>query len=153
MASNIYDTNLKMSNNTNYPRTGIKDNLYTNPFSTVKKEIDECEEMDTLDRIELLEYSQEFKFTKDKLKEKDSISISNDSNFFSNNHNEMNIKDYDNFILKIEDLSILDEKVLNQLKQNLIYIECRVPLFKSDDMNNDINTPLFYDTFKYIRLI
>jgi hypothetical protein len=139
MSSNLYESNLKLTQTKD-----LKGNLYSNPFSTVKKE--DHEHMDTLDRIELLEYSQELSNHKQN-EMKDSISISNESNFNNIGSNTVNIKDYDNFILKIEDLSILDQKVFADTKQNLTYIECKVPLFKADEMS------LFYDTFKYKLII
>ena len=47
------------------------------------------------------------------------------------------LRNIDNFILKIEELNIKNPKVLSQLKENIIYIECKVPLFKMDQVVNE----------------
>jgi hypothetical protein len=116
-------------------------NLYMNPFSTVKK-VDEDDQLDTLDKIGLLEYSQEFdkNYNNQYHQHNDSISESIESGLINNG--VVDIKDYDNFILKIEDLSFTDEKILNKIKSDVLYIECKVPLFKKD------RAELFYDVFK-----
>jgi hypothetical protein len=55
--------------------------------------------------------------------------------------------------LKIEDVIVTDDKILSKLKDNLLYLECKVPLFKTDSNNtnkeaNNNENGVFYDTFK-----
>jgi hypothetical protein len=103
--------------------------------------------LDTLDKLDVLEYDTEMgvnnndhrgDYNKDTI-EKEDFNI--------------DMKDYDNFILKIEDLIVTDDKMLSKLKDNLLYLECKVPLFKADknktnkEANNNENG-VFDDTFK-----
>ena len=129
--SNLYD----ISNKPKY------DN-YINPFEAAQKIKDE--EFDTIDKIDILEYDYEF------LKKEEQIEKSISQDEESDVHN-IDMKDYDNFIFKIEDLIISDHKTLNLFKDNLLYLECRVPLFKIDNNTNNNEKNLngvFYDTFK-----
>lgn len=124
---------------------------YINPFHTEKKESED--RLTTLEKIELLEYSGEFNFKYDNKHNKDNndISMSRDSNL--KNMDDIDIKDYDNFVFKIEDLVLFDEKIITSLKNNLLYLECRVPLFKNTGKEQinivDNQEGIFYDTFKY----
>jgi hypothetical protein len=102
-----------------------------------------------LERAELMEYSTEFNNEKGK---KNEISFSNLNESLSNHADaekgNINIKDYENIVMKIDNVAITEEKSLKNLKENLIYLECKVPLFKAETKNAlDINN-IFYDTFK-----
>jgi len=124
--------------------------FYLNPFSAKLGNINEDvnDNLDTLDQIELLEYSRADIIPNEKPNRKDSIS---DSEQISDIQElNMNIRDYDNFILKIEDLKIISTNILSKINsQNLIYIECKVPLFKIDEQGDkNTETKMFYDTFK-----
>ena len=48
--------------------------------------------------------------------------------------------------MKIDNITITEEKTYKQLKENLIYLECKVPLFKVDkkvsNLNNNNNNNL-----------
>jgi len=142
----------KLNNNIVYAQPN---SLYLNPFSKVGViDDDEYNNLDTLDKIGLLEYSgadfnsdDKQAFKKDSISESDQMSFLNDIN--------INIKEFDNFILKIEDLKIQDSNILSSLNQNLVYVECRVPLFhveKCQDVDQGRNLNpidnLYYDTFK-----
>ena len=129
--------------------------FYLNPFSKVGNiDDDEYNNLNTLDKIELLEYSgADFNSDDKQVIKKDSISESDQMSFL--NDININIKEYDNFILKIEDLKIQDTNILSGLNQNLIYVECRVPLFSVEgcqdvDQGRNLNplNNLYYDTFK-----
>jgi len=102
-----------------------------------------------LERAELLEYSTEINPEKAK---KNEISFSNLNESLSYhtdvNKGNINIKDYENIVMKIDNILITEEKSLKFLKENLIYLECKVPLFKAERKNTlDVNN-VFYDTFK-----
>lgn len=102
-----------------------------------------------LERAELLEYSTELHNEKAK---KNEISFSNLNDSLSNHADaekgNINIKDYENIVMKIDNITITDEKSIKTLKENLIYLECKVPLFKAERKNApDVNN-IFYDTFK-----
>lgn len=56
---------------------------------------------------------------------------------FSEKENKINIKAYENIVMKIDNVTITEEKTLKQLKENLIYLECKVPLFKVDKKTNN----------------
>lgn len=120
---------------------------YRNPFSSDK--VDRGGDIDnTLDRINLLEYSHESKHT---VKETETIT---DEESSIDKINDFDLKNYDNFILKIEDLIIIEEKLLKNKKDSPMFLECRVPLLKNESYktNNEILTNqyynLFFDTFK-----
>lgn len=102
-----------------------------------------------LERAELLEYSTEMNPEKDK---KNEISFSNLNDSLSNhadaNKGNINIKDYENIVLKIDNILVTEEKSLKMLKENLIYLECKVPLFKAERKNTPNVNNIFYDTFK-----
>jgi len=105
---------------------------YENPFTLKAKE----DEVDSIDRINLLEYSlMENKIQK--VVEKNEISDFEESHHYNS---PISIKDFNNLIFKIEDL-IMNDKFSN--KKDLLYIECKVPLFLA-------NGQLIYDTFKYL---
>ena len=62
--------------------------------------------------------------------------------------------------MTIEDLFIIDERILKSLKHNPIYLECRVPLLKNEsiaqpqnEMLNNQQYNLFYDTFKIFNKV
>lgn len=145
-AMNIVNNNLYGLENINRPTQGV--NSYKNPFASegydnnLDKEID-----NTLDRINLLEYSHESR-TERKITE---TMTEDDSSI--DKINDLDLKNYDNFILKIEDLYIIDERLLKNNKNNPLYLECRVPLLKNENQvqNEVLNNQkynLFYDTFK-----
>lgn len=104
---------------------------------------------DMLDRAHLMEYSTEFNNNQNK--ENNSFSNLNDSvsNTTEKETGDINIREYENIVLKIDNISIIEEKTLKILKENLIYIECKVPLFKSEQKNDEESQNIFYDTFKY----
>jgi len=54
--------------------------------------------------------------------------------------NMVELRNIDNFILKIEELKIQNPKIMAQLKENIIYIECKVPLFKMDHQTVNVTT-------------
>ncbi len=125
---------------------------YRNPFASDK--LDRGANIDnTLDRINLLEYSHESKLT---VKETETIT---DEESSLDKINDFDLKNYDNFILKIEDLVMIDETILKNRKDNPLYLECRVPLLKNESHNahNEIlsnpNNNLFFDTFKIFNKI
>lgn len=142
--TNLYESSTGM--NINSSPLLPADKNYTNPFTSGKniKNIDQ-NEFDTLDRVELLQYSMSSNLGQnDKERERHEISQSEESIYEGGNRNgTLNFRDFDNFILKIEDLIILDDKTLTNISKNgLVYIECRVPLFRGQDVQ------MFYDTFK-----
>ncbi len=102
-----------------------------------------------LERAELLEYSTELNNDKNK---KNDISFSNLNESISNNteadKGNINIRDYENIVLKIDNIVITEEKSFKLLKENLIYLECKVPLFKAERKNAPDIDNIFYDTFK-----
>ena len=102
-----------------------------------------------LERADLLEYSTEF--NKEKIKNNE-ISFSNLNESVSNNTDgekgNINIRDYENIVMKIDNILITEEKTLKILKDNLIYLECKVPLFKVERKNEPDVHNIFYDTFK-----
>lgn len=106
-----------------------------NPFN-IKTSREPQNDFDTLDKIELLEYSREMEMNTKEDKDRE-ISQSNDTEQSERN---FNIKDYDNFIFKIETLKISDEKTFKVLKDDLLYLECKVPLYA--------NEGIYHDTFK-----
>jgi hypothetical protein len=107
---------------------------YIDPFQRENIRIDD---FDTIDKLAVLEYESECC----QKREVNEISISQE-----NEPHEFNIdiREYDNFILKIDNLVISDQKMLSQLRDNLLYLECKVPLFKRKDETNGV----YYDTFK-----
>jgi hypothetical protein len=136
--TNLYESTMNINSSPLLPA----DKNYSNPFTTGKNLAGH--EFDTLDRVELLHYSISSKLgEKDNYdKERHEISQSEQS-IIEGGNNNLNFRDFDNFILKIEDLIILDEKTLSNLNKNgLVYIECKVPLFKGQEAQ------MFYDTFK-----
>jgi hypothetical protein len=104
---------------------------YENPFTLKANE----DEVNSIDRINLLEYS--LMENVNKKVEKNEISDFEESIHYNN---PMCIKDFSNLIFKIEDFVLQNDKILN--KKDLLYIECKVPLFLA-------NGKLIYDTFKY----
>lgn len=110
---------------------------YQNPFTLKAPE----DEVDSIDRINLLEYSLLGNEEKKKV-EKNEISDYEVSDHYEGRNSVFNIKDFNNFIFKIEDLVLQNDKY----KKDLLYIECKVPLFPS-------NGKLIYDTFKYFLIL
>jgi hypothetical protein len=106
---------------------------YVNPFVASNEEY-----LDTLDKLNVLEYDIE-------TIEERNLSMSDDT--VDREDLAIDIKHYDTLILKIEDLVMTDDRTLGQFKNNLLYIECRVPLFKAERTAIG-NTDVFYDTFK-----
>jgi len=102
-----------------------------------------------LERAELLEYSTELQ--NDKIK-KNEISFSNLNESISNqadtDKGNINIREYENIVMKIDNIIITEDKALKILKENLIYLECKVPLFKAERKNSPEVNNIFYDTFK-----
>jgi hypothetical protein len=97
-----------------------------------------------LDKLDVLEYDTEMAVHNNDNRGNYNISISQDT--IEKADFNIDMKDYDNFILKIEDLIVTDDKVLSKLKDN-------VPLFKADSNNtnkeaNNNENGVFYDTFK-----
>jgi hypothetical protein len=123
-------------------------NAYKHPFHENYKE----EVMDTIDRLDVLEYDTDL-FQND-VKNRSDISISQD-NYERGEDFNIDMKDYDNFIIKIEDLVITDDKVLGKLRDSLLCIEFKVPLYKSESKLNEPGNQagIFYDTFKYFKNI
>ena len=101
---------------------------YVNPFS------EKNEPLDTLDHIDVLEYS--------KLTERQSASISL-SESQSTVRQGLNLKEYDTILLKIEDLSLTPDLV-KKFDHSPICIECKVPLY----IKQKETQQFFYDTFK-----
>jgi hypothetical protein len=114
---------------------------YFNPFQASQNKKEEY--LNTLDRLDVLEYDTEIVPT---VKPVDNISASEDT--IEREDFNIDMKDYDNFILKIEDLIITDEKTLNLFKNNLLYLEFKVPLFKLDTHDPSNPSGVYYDTFK-----
>ena len=100
-----------------------------------------------LDQVDLLEYSTELNPEKKNNELSFSHLNESNSNDTENNKGNINIRDYENIVLKIDNISISEEKTLKLLKDNLLYLECKVPLFKVDNKKDSL-TNIFYDTFK-----
>jgi hypothetical protein len=101
-----------------------------------------------LEKADLLEYSTELNLNYDKKKgaydnDNDDSSFSNLQNSInisnSDKENKINIKDYENIVMKIDNITITEEKTYKQLKENLIYLECKVPLFKVEKKTSFVN--------------
>ena len=105
---------------------------YIDPFQREKVAI---EDFETIDKIAVLEYD----CNPCPKKEENEVSISQENDFQELN---IDIREYDNFILKIDNFVISEQKILNQLRDNLLYLECKVPLFKNE------SDGVYYDTFK-----
>ena len=125
-----------------------------------------------MEKADLLEYSTELNYNYAKKGAEDSsiLNLENSINISnSDRENKINIKDYENIVMKIDNITITEEKTFKQLKENLIYLECKVPLFKVDrkiKKSNEENKNqkqnqnkeeeqmipekenIFYDTFK-----
>lgn len=124
------------------------DNPYINPFQNV---IDDDQEAtknthNLFDKIELMNYSVEDIATKNLETEEADEQYSNISKQTLLNEN-INIKDYNNFDIKILNFEVFNKKYfsnfLNNIKTSILCLECKVPLFKTENTNN-----VFYDTFK-----
>jgi hypothetical protein len=101
---------------------------YINPFTQSR------DNFDTLDQIEVLEYS--------KLTEKESASITlSDSQRSRSSH--VNLKEYDTILFKVEELHLFSG-ILNQLENYPLCIECKIPLYIQDLVSSET----YYDTFK-----
>ncbi len=107
---------------------------YLDPFQREKVNF---EDFETIDKIAVLEYESKCC----PKKEDNEISITQDNEPHEYN---IDIREYDNLILKIDNLIISEQKILSQLRDYLLYLECKVPLFKTKEDSNGV----YYDTFK-----
>jgi hypothetical protein len=101
---------------------------YLNPFKQSH------DHLDTLDQIEVLEYS---KFT-----EKESASITL-SDSHRSSHSAMNLKEYNTILFKVEHLQLYPE-IVKHLENDPICIECKIPLYIKDLVSKQI----YYENFK-----
>ena len=92
------------------------------------------DKLNSLDNIDLLEYSQNLKSSITDLDEKSIVVEDKKQN---NENKQMDIRNIDNFLFKIEELTIKNPKIFSQLKDNIIYLECKVPLFKMEQKIRD----------------
>jgi hypothetical protein len=126
-------------------------NAYVNPFQATGNNMKKEDYLDTLDKLDVLEYETEFMHQYGEHNNKNDVNISASQETIEREDFNIDMKDYDNFILKIEDLIITDDKTLGLFKNVPLYLECRVPLFKinSGTIEPGCNpNSIYYDTFK-----
>ena len=108
----------------------VKTDNYINPFA-----VDDNDSINLEDKVGLYEYS---------LQTDRSISAVSSPSESTNQLKEFNLKEYDNFVLKVEELKLLDYKQSAALNGNIIYIECKVPI-----LSNEAGE-IYHDTYKYL---
>ena len=98
------------------------------------------------DQIDLLQYSQSIMDISRSSLDDDGLQEAVDEEYKGKGNNRvkqhMDIRDYDNFVMKLINLTVLDVELAHKVsKQGILCIECKIPLFKQDN-------GVVYDSFK-----